>query len=83
MIDEYTKDLAKQAGIHISSIRVVEGRAVGITDSYLLNMVSHGQTVSALVHQSEMENLCKGLPCDRLEIKIRSALSRLEMLLEP
>jgi translation initiation factor 6 (eIF-6) len=83
IIDEFTRDLATQLGIRISSVRVVEGKAVGCLDSYLLNISSDGNIVSALVYQTEMEDLANGLPCNRLELKIRSALSRLKMMLEP
>jgi hypothetical protein len=83
MVQEYVTDLALQIGIKELKVSVVEGESVGCIDSYLLNISSNGFIVSALVYQSEMDDLDKGLQGERLEIKIRSALSRLKMLLEP
>jgi hypothetical protein len=70
-------------GIQLSLISVVEGRAIGCLDVYLLNLTYNGQLASALVYQSDMDNLQSGFPCDRLELQIRSALSRLQILSEP
>lgn len=83
MIQEYTHNIAAQMGILLTRVTVVEGRSVGCVDTHLLNMSSDGHIVSALVYQAEMDNLNSGLPCDRLELKIRSALSRLQLMMEP
>jgi hypothetical protein len=83
MIKEYVTDIANQAGMPLSKISVIEGQAIGFLDVHLLHMTTKGHTVSALVYESELNNLYNGLPCERLDIKIRSALSRLKLLLEP
>jgi len=83
MIREYAADLAAQTGIKLSQVSVVEGRRVGCLDAYLLNLASDDQLVSALVYQSELDELQSGSCCERLELKIRAALSRLQILLEP
>jgi translation initiation factor 6 (eIF-6) len=83
MIQEYAADLAAQMGIKLSRISVMEGRNVGCLDAYLLHLGTNGRLVSALVYQSELDNLKSGFDCDQLEVKIRAALSRLNMLLRP
>lgn len=83
MIQEYVVDLAAQMGIKLSRVSMVEGRRVGCLDVHLLNLAADGQRVSTLVYQSELDGLQSGSGCERLELKIRSALSRLQMLLEP
>lgn len=79
MIQEYAADLAAQMGILLSRVTVDEGRTVGCLDAYLVNLTSCGHQVTALVHQNELDDLAS----ERLELKIRSALSRLQLLLEP
>ncbi len=83
MIREYVADLAAQMRMQLSRVSLVEGRKVGCLDMHLLNLVADGHLVSTLVYQTELDELQNGFPCPRLEMKIRSALSRLQMLLEP
>jgi hypothetical protein len=83
MIQNYATDLAAQMGIQLSRVSVVEGRRVGCLDVHLLNMAVDSHLVSTLVYQSELDNLLSGSYCERLELKIRTALSRMELLLEP
>lgn len=77
MIEKYVADLAAEMGIPLSKISVVEGRKVGCLSVHLLHLSSKDNKVSALVHQSELDDLQNDICCDRLELKIRSALSRL------
>ena len=77
MIKEHASDIALQMGIKLSQVSIVDGHTLGCRDASLLNMTSKGHVVSALVFQSDR------VGCDRLEIRIRSALLRLQMLLEP
>jgi hypothetical protein len=79
MIQEYAADLAAQMGILLSRVTVDEGRTVGCLDAYLVNLTSCGHQVSALVYQNELDDPAS----ERLELKIRSALSRLQLLLAP
>lgn len=84
MIREYTVNLAAQMGIKLSRVSIVEGRKVGCLDVHLLKLAADGQRVSTLVYQSELDGLHSGSSCcERLELKIRSALSRLQLLLAP
>jgi len=83
MIKDYVADIANQTGMPLSKISIIEGQAIGFLDVQLIHMTIKGHTVSALVYESEMDNLNNGLQCERLESKIRSALSRLKLLLEP
>lgn len=83
MIQEYAADLAAQMGIQLSQVSVVEGRRVGCLDVHLLNLAIDDHRVSTLVYQSELDDLQGGSYCERLELKIRSALSRLQLILAP
>jgi hypothetical protein len=83
MIEEYVTDLAKQMGISLSRVSTVEGSKVGCLDMHLLNMSSKGKTVSALIFKSELDELVNGKQDDRLELKVRSALGRLILSIEP
>jgi hypothetical protein len=77
ILKEYVAYIAAPKGITISRVSMVEGRNVGCVDTHLLNITSEGQTVSVLVYQSDLDILENGLSCDRLEFKIRAALSKL------
>jgi hypothetical protein len=83
MIKESVTDIANQAGMSLSMISVIEGQTIGFLDVHFLHIATKGHTVSTLVYESELNNLNNSLPCERLETKIRSALSRLRLLLEP
>lgn len=83
MIKEYAAKLAEQTGVRLSRVSVVEGRRVGCLDVHLLHISSDGQLVSALVYQSELDELQNHSSCERLELKIMNALSRLKTRLEP
>jgi hypothetical protein len=82
MIQEYATKLAEQSGIQLSGVSVIEGRKVGCSDAHLLHLIAGGNLISALVQQSELEELQSGSYCERLEVKIKNALSRLQMLME-
>jgi hypothetical protein len=82
MISAYAADLAAQVGIKLSRVSVVEGRRVGCLDVHLLHLAADGQLVSTLVYQSELDELQSDSCCERLELKIRTALSRLQILME-
>ena len=83
MIREYAANLAQQKGIQLSGVRFVEGRSVGCLDVHLLHLTADKHQVSALVYQSELDALQSGSCVERLDMKLRTALSRLQMLLEP
>ena len=83
MIKEYVSDIALQMGIVISRVALVEGNSLGCADSHLLNISSNGRIVGAIVYTKDLESLKGKVDCDRLEVRIRSALSRLKILLEP
>lgn len=82
MIREYTSKLAEQSGIQLSGVSVIEGRKVGCDNAHLLQLVADGHLISALVQQSELEELQNSSYCERLEIKIKDALSRMHILIE-
>jgi hypothetical protein len=49
---------------------------------HLLHLIADGNLISALVHTSELEELQNGSNCERLEKKIKTVLSRLQLLLK-
>ena len=81
MIQEYVAALAAQMDIALSRVSVVVGQRVGCLDVHLLTMIAGSHRVSALVYQSELDKLQSNSCCERLELKIRSSLSRLQLLL--
>jgi len=83
MIREYVIDLAVHMGIQLPRESERDGRSVGCLDAYLLDQGSKDQLVSALLHQSELNDLQNGFDSNRLELKIRAALLRLQMVMEP
>lgn len=81
MIKEYVVTLAEQSGIHLSGISVLEGRMFGCNDARPLHLTANGNLVSVLVQQSELDELQSCSYSEQLEIKIKSALSRLRDML--
>lgn len=82
MINKYVSDIAIQMGITVSRVALVEGNSLGCVDSHLLNISSNGHIVGAIVYTTDIMKLSENIDCDRLEVRIRSALSRLKILLE-
>jgi len=80
MIKEYATSLAEQMGIQLSRVSVIDGKLLGCRDSHLLQLYSDDQMESALVYQREIEALQEGISRERLELRIRTALSRLQMV---
>jgi hypothetical protein len=81
MIEEYVADTATHMGIKLSQLSIVEGRRVGCLGVHLLNLACDDRIVSTLVYQTELDNLQYGTYSDRLQTKIRSALSQLKSML--
>jgi len=77
MIQDYVQDIAVQMKIQLSQLSLVEGRNVGCLDVHLLKLSSNGHQQRALVYQSELDKIQTGECCERLESRIRSALSRM------
>lgn len=77
MIKEHVAGFAAEMGLKLTSISVVNGQMVGCLDANLLHISSNGQIVSALMYQHELDDLQVGLPCKRLELRIRAAMAQL------
>lgn len=80
MIEFFTNDFAKQMGVPLSGLSVVDGSIVGCYDVYLLHLYSDEIRVSTLIHKEELESSKETLCGELLELKIRSALERLRMM---
>lgn len=78
MIEEFVSDVAARMGIALPEISVINGRDTGSFRVYILNIGTADKQISALVHQSELNELQDGFNCERLEQKIRSVLTRLK-----
>jgi hypothetical protein len=82
MIKEYVSDIAKQMGIKLSRVSLVDGKPLGCIGVHLLIISTKGRTVDTLLFQDDLENLEKGFNCDHLEVRIRIALLRLKRMFE-
>lgn len=83
MISKYVHDIAMQMNIPVSRVTTVEGSKVGCLNVHLLNISSKGKVVSTLMYQKEFDDLQSNVQSDRLEVKVRSALIRLQMQIQP
>jgi len=82
MVKEYVAKLAVQLGIQLSSVSVIEGRKLGCNDAHLLQLIADGNLINLLLYQSELDELQSNFVGDRLEQRIRTALLRMQYLLE-
>jgi hypothetical protein len=83
IIKEYCSDIAIQMGIQLTGITVEENWTAFCPDAYLLKLRSDSQLISLVVYRPELDNLLVGSCNEKLEIMIRSALSHLQLMLEP
>jgi hypothetical protein len=82
VIKKYVSDIARQMGMRLSRVTLVDGRTLGCRDLSLLNISSKECITSALIYPADLRDLEKGVICTQLEIRIRAALSRLQILIE-
>jgi len=82
MIHEYVTDIANKMGVQLSQLSIVEGQRVGCHGVHLMNLACDDQIVSTLVFQNELDKLQEGSRSERLQIKIESALSRLQLMIK-
>ena len=78
MIKDVVSTIAAKMGIQLAEITVVDGLTVGCLNTFLVNIATESQMVSTLVYQSELEEILTDFCYDHLEVKISSALSRLQ-----
>lgn len=81
MINKFVSALATQIGMKLPKVSLVDGLPLGCRDTFLLNISAKERLVSAIIYRTELENLENGLSCDRLELRVRSALSRLQLMM--
>jgi len=77
MIKKFVTEQAQIKGMKISDVTLVNGQCLGCRDMHLLNIIADGVLTSALVHQSDIDDIQRGDYCGRLEITVNNALSRL------
>ncbi|MEI6514217.1 MAG: hypothetical protein WCO51_13235 [bacterium] len=82
MIQEYVSNLADKMGMKLSQISLVDGNQLGCLDIYLLKISIKVHKVDALIFKTDIENLENGKVSDRMEVRTRSALNRLQVMLD-
>jgi hypothetical protein len=82
MIKDYVADMASQMGIEVTHVSLAGGLKVACVD-YRLEIYSKSHVVSTLIHMSELETIKNRSSSGFLELKIRTALERLKLILEP
>jgi len=83
MLTEMIYDLAAQMGVRLTKISFVEGEQLGCQDVSLLKIYVNDHVVSALIYRADIDGIAHHVNRDRLEVRLRSALSRLQLLLAP
>jgi len=80
MIKDFVSAIAAQMGMNRLEVSLVDGHHLGCVDFHLLNVSSKGHDVSALLFQSDLENLNSGVESERLKVQVSASLSRLQTL---
>ena len=80
MIHEYATAVAEQMGLTLSRVALVNGGLLGCKDCHLLQLYSGEHSECAVIYQRDLVNLSEGIYCDRLETRIRSALTSLQIM---
>jgi hypothetical protein len=78
MIDKFANDLANQMGVELSKVLLTDGSLLGCRDAYILDMWSNDRIASTIIFEADIGNLKNNTGSARLEVRIRSALSRLQ-----
>jgi hypothetical protein len=79
MLSKYVADLADQIGIKLSSIELVDGQSYGRPDTYLLQIFAKNRLTTALIYQSDLDDLKQGIESSRITSKISSALAKIQI----
>lgn len=79
-IKEYVTELARQMGVTLNRMVLIDGSDADCTDAYILNLISGGKLVGTLLYRSELDDLYRGKAGIRLEIRVRRAIGRLLVL---
>jgi hypothetical protein len=82
MIKAYVSDLAAQMGLKLHKVLISGGPLAACID-YRLEITSHTHVVSTMIHRSELDSIERGSCSGFLELKVRTALERLKMQMEP
>lgn len=75
---KYTRDLARELGVKLADVKVVEGCKVGCLDTHLLTLTTvENRQEHVLVYQKDIDAIAAGERCSRLEMKMAKALKSL------
>ena len=83
MIKDFVSGIATQMGMKLTDVSLTDNIHVGCINVQTLKATSNGHAVSTLVLQGDIEKLKSGIDCDRLEVRVRASLLRLQMLIDP
>lgn len=81
-IYDFARDIAKQEGIKLKSLRLVDGLPLGCIDCHELDIAAGGSTVSVMLYRNEVEDYPGHAGIDLTQAKIHNAIDRLKLQLE-
>jgi hypothetical protein len=81
-IEQFVHEIADQMGIDLSEVSVINGDQIGFHGKNLLTIYTKDHLVKSLVNKTDIANLQNNDFCDSLEIKILTAMSQLQVILE-
>lgn len=75
-------DVAKQEGIKLKSIKLDDGRTLECLDYHVLDIAAGEHSVSTKLNHEEIEDYPGHAGIDITEMKIRTAIDRLRLMME-
>lgn len=81
-IYDFVQDIAKQEGLKLKSIKLIDGLPLGCIDCHELDIAAGGSTVSVKLHHNEVEDYPGHAGIDLTQAKIHNAIDRLKLQLE-
>lgn len=81
MIEVVVTNLAARMGMKLSKTTLEDGSLAGCHDAFLLRISKRRHRVNMLIYRNEIDDLNNGIYNAALFLRIKSALSRLELLL--
>ena len=80
MIEEFIHGIGNQMGLDLSEVSVKDGERIGCNNMNLLCIGAKDHVVEVLVYKSDIASLQNCGFCDRLEVRILIAISRLKTM---
>ncbi|MDD2271393.1 MAG: hypothetical protein PHP95_11770 [Desulfuromonadaceae bacterium] len=80
-IEEFASAVASQMGVELLEVALVDGQGLGCIDSYILDITTINEKIGTLIYKRDVDKLNIEGECARLEIRIRTALLRLQAMI--